>query len=86
MAPRRRHCRLLSASRWAITRSRRFRRISSLPSPTRTYLETFHPDRDPLFYALVANRSPFLNGNYKLPEGAGFGLKLDESVIARHRV
>jgi L-alanine-DL-glutamate epimerase-like enolase superfamily enzyme len=39
-----------------------------------------------MFYALVANRSPFVKGNYKLPEGAGFGLKLDESVIARHRV
>jgi len=51
-----------------------------------TYLETFHPDRDPMFYALVANRSPFVGGQYKLPEGAGFALELDEKVIARHRV
>jgi D-arabinonate dehydratase len=51
-----------------------------------TYLETFHPDRDPLFYALVANRSPFVNGSYALPDGAGFGLVLDEAVIAKYRV
>lgn len=51
-----------------------------------TYLETFHPDRDPMFYLLVANRSPFVNGTYKIPEGAGFGLQLDQSVIAKYRV
>ena len=51
-----------------------------------TYLETFHPDRDPMFYLLVANRSPFVNGTYKIPEGAGFGLQLDQGVIAKYRV
>jgi L-alanine-DL-glutamate epimerase-like enolase superfamily enzyme len=51
-----------------------------------TYLETFHPDRDPLFYTLVANRSPFDNGRYKVPSGPGFGLELDEAVIAKFRV
>ncbi len=51
-----------------------------------TYLEVFHPDRDPLFYMLVANRSPFRNGSYAVPQGPGFGLVLDEAVIARCRV
>jgi len=51
-----------------------------------TYLETFHPDRDPLFYALVANRSPFVDGWYALPQGPGFGLELDAGVIAKYRV
>ena len=51
-----------------------------------TYLETFHPDRDPMFYLLVANRSPFVNGTYKIPEGPGFGLELDQGVIAKYRV
>ena len=51
-----------------------------------TYLETFHPDRDPLFYALVANRSPFVDGWYDLPQGPGFGLELDAGVIAKYRV
>lgn len=51
-----------------------------------TYLETFHPDRDPLFYTLVANRSPFRNGTYRVPDGPGFGLELDQAVIAKYRV
>ena len=46
--------------------------------PHGTFLETFHPDRDPMFYALVANRSAFDNGNYALPQGPGFGLELDQ--------
>jgi D-arabinonate dehydratase len=51
-----------------------------------TYLETFHPDRDPLFYALVANRSAFADGWYDVPQGPGFGLELDAGVIAKYRV
>jgi D-arabinonate dehydratase len=51
-----------------------------------TYLETFHPDRDPLFYQLVANRAPFDKGWYTLPTGPGFGLELDAGVIAKYRV
>lgn len=48
-------------------------------------MEVFHHDRDPLFYTLVANRNPFEAGCYRIPEGAGWGLKLDEDVIARYR-
>ena len=51
-----------------------------------TYLETFHPDRDPMFYNLVANRSPFEKGSYAVLQGAGFGLVLDEAMIAKYRV
>jgi D-arabinonate dehydratase len=51
-----------------------------------TYLEMFHPDRDPLFYQLVANRSPLIDGRYAVPQGPGFGLQLDAAVIAKHRV
>lgn len=51
-----------------------------------TYLETFHPERDPLFYNLVANRSPFEHGFYAVPQGPGFGLVLDEKLIAKYRV
>ena len=54
--------------------------------PNGTFLEVFHPDRDPLFYSLVENRNPFVNGVYKVPEGPGWGLKLDEKVIAKFRV
>ena len=51
-----------------------------------TYLETFHPDRDPMFYTLVANRSAFDNGYYQVPQGSGFGIEMDKSVIAKYRV
>ena len=58
--------------------------LSSIPNST--YLETFHPDRDPMFYELVANRSKFDNGFYDVPQGAGFGLVLDEGTIQKYRV
>ena len=67
-------------------RSRRFPRISWPPSRNGTYLETFHRDRDPMFYALVANRSTFDNGYYQVPQGSGFGIEMDKSVIAKYRV
>jgi D-arabinonate dehydratase len=54
--------------------------------PHGTYLETFHPDRDPLFPRIVANRSPFKDGWYQLPEGPGFGIELDRAAIERYKV
>lgn len=51
-----------------------------------TYLETFHPDRDPMFHALVANRSGFDNGRYAVPQGPGFGIEMDARVIEKYRV
>lgn len=53
--------------------------------PDSACLEVFHPDRDPLFYALVANRAQFADGSYKVPDGPGWGLELDERVIRRYR-
>jgi D-galactarolactone cycloisomerase len=54
--------------------------------PNGTYMETFHPDRDPMFYRLVANRSELKNGYYEAPSGPGFGLELDASTIQKYRV
>jgi len=54
--------------------------------PHGTMMEVFHPDRDPLFYSLVENRNPFVNGVYQVPTGPGWGLKLDEKVIEKYRV
>ena len=51
-----------------------------------TYLETFHPDRDPMFYRLVANRSELKDGLYEVPSGAGFGVELDADTIRKYRV
>lgn len=53
--------------------------------PHSACLEVFHPDRDPLFYALVANRAKFVDGFYAVPQGPGWGLELDEAVIEKAR-
>ena len=37
--------------------------------PNRTYLESFHPDRDPMFYRLVANRSPLKTDSMTCRQG-----------------
>lgn len=54
--------------------------------PHGTYVEAFHPDRDPLFWNLIANRSEIKDGMYPLPSGPGWGLELDEEYIAKYRV
>lgn len=51
-----------------------------------SFLEMFHPDRDPLFYALVANRSPLEAGRYRVPTGPGWGLELDRAAIEKFTV
>ena len=54
--------------------------------PHGSFLEVFHYDRDPLFYELVANRSPFEDGRYRVPTEPGWGLVLDKKTIAKHRL
>jgi D-arabinonate dehydratase len=53
--------------------------------PNGTYLECFHPDRDPIFWNLIANRGGPRDGRYELTEAPGLGLELDEDFIARWR-
>lgn len=53
--------------------------------PHGTYLETFDPDRDPVFWNMIANRRPFQDGDYLVPAGPGFGLELDWDYIDRYR-
>ncbi|MBJ31576.1 MAG: mandelate racemase [Acidimicrobiaceae bacterium] len=54
--------------------------------PHGTYLETFAPDRDPLFWNLIANRQEFVDGQYIVPKEPGFGLELDYDYISQHTV
>jgi D-galactarolactone cycloisomerase len=54
--------------------------------PHGTYVECFHPDRDPLFWELIANRRGPTDGLYRMPDGPGFGLELDPAAIERYRV
>lgn len=51
-----------------------------------TYAECFHPDRDPFWWNLVANRPTLVNGMLPLPDAPGLGWVLDEDYVARHRV
>ena len=51
-----------------------------------TYVEVFHPERDPIFWNLVANRGSIEGGTYQVPTGPGFGLVLDSGFVDRYRV
>jgi L-alanine-DL-glutamate epimerase-like enolase superfamily enzyme len=51
-----------------------------------TYVECFHPDRDPIWWNLIANRPKLENGELVLPTGPGLGWELDEDYIEYHRV
>lgn len=53
--------------------------------PHGTYLETFDPDRDPIFWNMIANRAPFDEGQYRVPQDPGLGLELDWEYVSRHR-
>jgi L-alanine-DL-glutamate epimerase-like enolase superfamily enzyme len=54
--------------------------------PGGTYLEVFHPDRDPIWWNLIANRPALVDGHMALPSGPGLGWEYDEDFIARYRV
>jgi D-galactarolactone cycloisomerase len=54
--------------------------------PHGTYAECFHPERDPFWWNLIANRSPLVDGHLTLPSGPGLGWELDQQYIERFRV
>jgi L-alanine-DL-glutamate epimerase-like enolase superfamily enzyme len=54
--------------------------------PHGAFLETFHPDRDPIWWNLVANRPALVGGYVELPTGPGLGWELDEEFIDYHRL
>jgi len=51
-----------------------------------TYVEVFHPDRDPIWWKLIANRPPVVAGGVTVPRGPGLGWELDSEFIAHYRV
>lgn len=51
-----------------------------------TYVECFHPDRDPMWWNLVANRPRLEAGELVLPDTPGLGWELDTDYIDRYRV
>ena len=54
--------------------------------PHGTFLEVFDPARDPIWWNMVANRPPIVDGQVPLPTGPGLGWELDGDYIEAHRV
>ena len=54
--------------------------------PHGTYVECFHKDRDPLFWAIQTQAPPIKGGLYKVPDRPGFGLELDRAYVQRYKV
>ncbi|GAC1469488.1 MAG: mandelate racemase/muconate lactonizing enzyme family protein [Chloroflexota bacterium] len=50
-----------------------------------TFVESFLPQRDPIFWNMIANRNELKGGLYPIPQGPGWGLVLDEEWIAKYR-
>jgi D-galactarolactone cycloisomerase len=48
------------------------------------FAECFHPDRDPIWWNLIANRPPLNGGKLRLPDAPGLGWELDEDYIRRY--
>jgi D-galactarolactone cycloisomerase len=53
--------------------------------PHGTFVECFHPDRDPIWWNLIANRPELVNGCLELSDAPGLGWELDQEYIARYR-
>ena len=53
--------------------------------PHGTYVESFSPTRDPIFWGLLANRPSLVDGQFVLPQTPGFGWELDGDFIDRYR-
>ena len=86
VAPGRRHRARRSTSPWATTRSPRSRRTCSPRSRTGRSCECFHPDRDPIWWNLVANRPPLVGGMLELTDAPGLGWELDGEYMEAHRL
>ena len=54
--------------------------------PHGTFLEVFSAERDPIWWNLVANRPPIVDGSLALPTGPGLGWELDADYIEKYRL
>jgi len=54
--------------------------------PHGTYLEYFHPQRDPIWHNLIVNRPTLVDGRIELPTAPGLGWDLDADYIDRYRI
>ncbi|HUB95270.1 MAG TPA: mandelate racemase/muconate lactonizing enzyme family protein [Stellaceae bacterium] len=51
-----------------------------------TYVETHHPDRDPIFHKMIRGRGTIANGVYTLGSGPGWGVDFDPDFVRHHAV
>lgn len=54
--------------------------------PHGTVVECFHPDRDPFWWNLIANRPPLKDGWLELSNTPGLGWELDWDYVNRYRL
>ncbi|MDI6911719.1 mandelate racemase/muconate lactonizing enzyme family protein [Nocardioides sp.] len=54
--------------------------------PHGTYAECFHPDRDPFWWRLIANRPALVDGRLPMQPNPGLGWELDWEYINAHRL
>lgn len=54
--------------------------------PHGTYVEYFHPDRDPIWHNLLANRPKLKEGHIQLNDNPGLGWELDRDYINKFRI
>jgi D-galactarolactone cycloisomerase len=54
--------------------------------PHGLYAECFDPDRDPIWWNMIANRPPLIDGTITLPATPGLGWELDLDYVERYRV
>lgn len=54
--------------------------------PNGEFLENFHPDRDPIWHNLIANRPPLEDGYLQMSDRPGLGWELDTDYIDRYRL
>lgn len=55
-------------------------------TPHGTYVEGFHPDRDPVFWSIDAGRAPLRDGTLAVPDRPGLGIEFDWPWIDRFRL
>jgi D-galactarolactone cycloisomerase len=51
-----------------------------------TFTECFHPDRDPIWWNLPANRPTLVDGKIRLSDRPGLGWEIDRDFVTRYRI
>jgi D-galactarolactone cycloisomerase len=54
--------------------------------PNGTFVECFHPDRDPIWWNLPANRPKLVDGKLTLSDRHGLGWEIDRDYVAKYSV